>query len=154
MARGRKTGGRTKGTPNKATVVVRADLKEISDQTGRAGPTVIAYAMGYYFELFESCKAAASIPGIGPEEQWANMTLAETYLDKAAHFAKDLAPYQAPRLSSVKVGDPADDAPLQIKAVKFSEADCITREEYRAEQAKLVSGFSRTNGPVPEDEHD
>jgi hypothetical protein len=32
MARGRKTGGRTKGTPNKATAVVRADLKEISDE--------------------------------------------------------------------------------------------------------------------------
>jgi hypothetical protein len=95
MARGRKTGGRTKGTPNKATAVVRADLKEISDETGRTGPTVLAHAMNYYFGLFESCKAAASIPGIRPEEQWENMKLAETYLDKAAHFAKDLAPYQA-----------------------------------------------------------
>ena len=77
---GERRGGRKKGMPNKATAVVRADLKEISDQTGHTGPTVLAHAMNYCFGLSESCKAAASIPGIGPEEQWKNMNLAEAYL--------------------------------------------------------------------------
>jgi transposase len=90
---------------------------------------------------------------VGEHDAGRDRKLAEQYLGKAANFAKDLAPYEAPRLSSVRVGGNTE-GPLTINVLKFSEADCVTIEEYRAEQARLINGLGRTNGSEPEHEGD
>jgi hypothetical protein len=123
MAKGRKTGGRQKGAVNKAAA--RAELAEISAKTGRTAQGTMALRMNFYMDKFEAYMAAARDVTLAPEVLARFLAAAEAYLDKAHDAAKDLGPYQAPRLSAVKVGGEAVLPGLTINLVNFKKEDCI-----------------------------
>ena len=109
MARGYKTGGRQKGSLNKRTMA-RAELQS------RHGVDAASPAVSKMREC------ADWMLGLADEEQKrgeeADCKLIKEYLDSAARILKELAQYETPKLTAVRVGgDPVNSLPLDIKAL-------------------------------------
>jgi hypothetical protein len=79
MARGAKTGGRKKGSKNKATVEREAGIAEITAKAKAEGITPLEVMVG------------------AMREAWGRNDK-----EAAARFAKDAAPYMHPRLAAVE----------------------------------------------------
>ena len=93
MARGKKTGGRKRGTPNKATVE-RALLAERAAVEGKtAGQRLAKEVLEDFMRLFADMAATAD-RNTEQFEKWARL---------AIETAKALAPFQSPRYSTVAV---------------------------------------------------
>lgn len=95
---GERRGGRTKGTPNKASTERQQEVQD-------SGPTpldALIRKMRFHLDLADSeIKKGAE----------ADAKALSVAMDKAAEAARDAAPYVHPRLASTQVkGDP--DAPL------------------------------------------
>jgi hypothetical protein len=116
--------GRKLGTPNKATQEIRAELAEIRQKTGRTSQGTMAYGMNYFMDLHERCLEAARMDA-GAEAVNEALHKAQQYLRDALAVAKDLGPYEAPRLSAVKVGGGTVPPGLTVHVVNFKEEDCI-----------------------------
>lgn len=78
MAKGVKTGGRQKGSKNKATVEKEAGQAEVVAKAAAAGITPLEVMLGAMRDAWPHDK------------------------DAAARFAKDAAPYMHPRLAAVE----------------------------------------------------
>jgi hypothetical protein len=109
MARGYKTGGRQKGSLNKRTMA-RLELQD------RCGIDANSPA------LTQMRKCATKLLDLADEEQrkgeQADQRAIRDNLDSAARILKELAQYEAPKLTAVRVGgDPVNSLPLDIKAL-------------------------------------
>jgi hypothetical protein len=96
---GERRGGRQKGTPNKATVerVLRAERAVAESKA--AGRKLAVETLDHYMHDFLAIAAGFREHGdLAAFERWAVL---------AVQTAKDLAPYQSPKLSAVVVGSAA-----------------------------------------------
>jgi len=104
--KGIKHGGRKKGTPNKTTVERAQRIEQAERQSGRRlAVERLAEAMDFWFGL-----AARHQPN-GPEP---NPTLFKTYLKEGTTVARDLAPYQSPKLQSTTLRQDAPPEPIKV----------------------------------------
>ena len=104
-----RTGGRQKGSLNKRTMA-RAELQS------RHGVDAASPAVSKMREC------ADWMLGLADEEQKrgeeADCKLIKEYLDSAARILKELAQYETPKLTAVRVGgDPVNSLPLDVKAL-------------------------------------
>ena len=109
MARGYKTGGRQKGSLNKRTMA-RLELQD------RCGIDANSPA------LTQMRKCATKLLDLADEEQrkgeQADQRAIRDNLDSAARILKELAQYEAPKLTAVRVGgDPVNSLPIDIKTL-------------------------------------
>jgi hypothetical protein len=96
MARGKKTGGRKLGTPNKVTIE-RALLAERAVGEAKAqGQKLAVEALDHYMHDFLAI--AAGFRELG------DLAKFEVWAGRAIECAKALAPFQSPRLSAVAIG--------------------------------------------------
>jgi hypothetical protein len=96
MARGKKTGGRKLGTPNKVTVE-RALLAERAVGEAKAeGRKLAVEALDHYMHDFLAIAAGFRVLG--------DLAKFEVWAGRAIECAKALAPFQSPRLSAVAFG--------------------------------------------------
>lgn len=105
MARGKKTGGRTKGTPNKASIEREALLARLAaEQQQKPGrklarevlDDLMHLALGMAAKYQPLPDGVVPMAGQKPDE---NKFI--EYATLAGSFAKDLAPYQSPRFKAV-----------------------------------------------------
>src|SRR5690349_15551098 len=92
---GERRGGRTKGTPNRATVERAAIAARIADEANmrgqKLGKELLAKYAGLFDEMADDRRLAGDVAGF---ERWARLCCAT---------AKDLAPYQSPTFRAVMV---------------------------------------------------
>jgi len=101
-----KHGGRQKGTPNRTTIERAQRIEQAERQSGRRlAVERLAEAMDFWFGL-----AAKHQPG-GPEP---NPTLFKQYLKEGTTVARDLAPYQSPKLQSTTLRQDAPVEPIKV----------------------------------------
>ena len=117
MALGRKTGGRAKGSLNKRTMA-RAEL------ASRYGADATSPA------LTQMRKCAARLLDLADEAQrkgeLADQRLIKEYLDSAARILREVAQYEAPKLTAVRVsGDPDNAIPIDIKALSDDQLHAL-----------------------------
>ena len=125
MARGYKTGGRQKGTRNKRTMA-RAELQS------RHGVDAASPALSKMRECTDWMLRLADEEQKRGEE--ADCKLIKEYLDGAARILKELAQYETPKLTAVRVGgDPVNSLPLDVKALSndqlYGLIDRLSAEE-------------------------
>mgnify|MGYP000735891981 CR=1 FL=1 len=109
MAKGFKTGGRQKNTPNKATVeraVVAERIVRETEMSGRKlGKEVLADFMDVFAALatyHQPLPDGMTVPqGRKPDE-----AKFEKYARLAIQAAKDLAPYQSPTFRAIQIAAP------------------------------------------------
>lgn len=98
MARGRKTGGRKLGTPNKATIekslIGERAVAEAKAAGRRLAKEVLSDVMNIFAEFAESFREQGELDSF---MVWAV---------RAVECAKALAPFESPRFSAVTVGAP------------------------------------------------
>ena len=113
MAQGRKTGGRQKGTPNKATVERRLLAAEVAarrtDMAAKHGRKLGVDKMEEYGDIFEGAAAyfrpttqseiAAGRPR-NPNGDWNEFGI---WMDRAFEARKEVTKYQTPKLNAVAV---------------------------------------------------
>jgi hypothetical protein len=109
MARGFKSGGRRRGTPNKRTLA-RVELQN------RHGAEATSPA------LSQMRKFVARLIDLADEErrkgEEANQRVIRENLDSAARILREIAQYELPKLTAVRVGgDPDNAIPIDIKAL-------------------------------------
>ncbi len=135
-------GGRKKGSKNKATIekeLIAQMLLSSLTLTGHASrlaKDVLADCMGRMLELAEKYRK--------DEEKFIRFTTL------AQSFACDLAPFQSPRLQTLKVGGDRDN-PLQIQEGETAETIRLELEQMMRETGlvptKLIEGVAnKTNG--------
>ena len=106
MARGKKTGGRAKGTPNKASIEREALLARLTAEQTQQKPgrklarevldDLMHLALGMAAKYQPLPEGVVPMAGQKPDE----LKFIE-YATLAGSFAKDLAPYQSPRFKAV-----------------------------------------------------
>lgn len=139
---GEHRGGRRKGSKNKATIEkeLAASMPLITltltGHASRLAKDVLADCMGHMLMLAEKHRA--------DEEKFVH------YRRLAQSFACDLAPFQSPRLQTLKVGGDRDN-PLQIQEGETAETIRLELEEMMRESGlvptKLIEGMAnKTNG--------
>lgn len=109
MARGKKTGGRRQGTPNKRTLA-RLELQR-SGGIDAASPA-----------LAEMRKCAERILNLANEErkkgEQANGRLLKEYWDCSAKILKEITQYEMPKLTPTRSGDALENArPVDIRSL-------------------------------------
>jgi hypothetical protein len=109
MATGSKTGGRTKGTPNKATAAKAAEI-------AASGLTPLDFAiatMRRYAAKAETWEQIADDETATPSERAEAAKTAREYTQYAMDAAKTAAPYVHPKLSAIARPEPGQQiAPL------------------------------------------
>ena len=111
MALGIKTGGRKKGSLNKATRTRRAVAESIAqslaqiDRTGKSMAEIQIESARYVWDLAEQERAK-------PEPQRDAVTKLMAMASKLAH---DVSPYLYPAMQSVRHGGDEDAAPIRIE---------------------------------------
>src|SRR5262249_37534168 len=117
MARGSKPGerrgGRTKGTPNKASARRQAEVAA----SGATPLDALLRKMRFHLSIFESEITK------GEEADGKTLSLA---MDKAAEAARDAAPYVHPRLAAVQHTG-ADNGPIQHAVTVSAKVELIRR---------------------------
>ena len=105
-----RRGGRKKGTPNKATFAREMTIRELRELQGsKLAKDVMAITMGHFLKLAEQYAPASASPDEGNFVK---------YLTLASGIAKDLAPYESPRMQSTVIR--GDDKPIAHSlTVKF-----------------------------------
>jgi hypothetical protein len=107
MASGRKTGGRARGTPNKATEErVLLAKRILEEQAGKPGQKLAREVLNDFMQLFTGMAAkhqplpvgVVPMNGAVPDEK----KFLE-YAQLAVSTAAELAPYQSPKLKAVMV---------------------------------------------------
>ena len=113
MALGIKTGGRKKGSLNKATRTRRAVAESIAqslaqiDRTGKSMAEIQIESARYVWDLAEQERAK-------PEPQRDAVTKLMGMASKLAH---DVSPYLYPTMQSVRHGGDEDAAPIRIESL-------------------------------------
>lgn len=98
-APGERRGGRRKGVPNKATLKKSAERAEQARAKGlKLGVDILSEAANYFVGLASTYAPVDGNPNANRDKFAENLRL-------AASIAKDLAPYETPRLQSVAVTD-------------------------------------------------
>jgi len=139
---GKKTGGRTKGTPSKKTL---ARLKELSDQAAAAKRLGKKRAVEILDDLMQTAMSFAAMEQRKileyPLNEEGKREVPQQMLDRfwkamecAGTFAKALAPFQDPTFSSIKVATlPPAPEPSQEpktidgKAIRLDDPVAISR---------------------------
>ena len=105
MARGHKTGGRQRGSLNKRTLG-RLELQQRHGFVGTALEDLRRCA-----NIFLDLVAQEQAKGTAADSK-----LVAAYADSAARVLKEIAPYELPKLTAVRVcGDPENLIPFDIK---------------------------------------
>ena len=114
MATGKKTGGRVKGTPNRATVQKALIAEQVVARAEMTGRKLAKEVLDEFMHLFAGMAASTQPlppgmpvpPGRVPDE-----AKFEKYARLAIQCAKDLAPYQSPTFRAIQViAGPTDPA--------------------------------------------
>jgi hypothetical protein len=123
---GERRGGRQKGTPNKQTVASR-----------KKAATDIALVA----EMVRNGIDLSSTPmAVDVMRMAMTAHLKLGFIDKAAAWAKELAPYESPKLSSVEhAGKPG--SPLSVEVA-------IIRERIAGKLARLTAGNGTGGDPI------
>src|SRR5215468_10457436 len=126
MTLGRKTGGRAKGTPNKRTAALRAQLAA-SDSD-----------FDPYGQLETLAKELLSEIEQERRSHKPNKPRIDQLRDTVARVLRDMVPYKRPRLTATKVsGD--KDAPLyDLSALSDSELAFLRRTVLKAQRVDEV----------------
>jgi hypothetical protein len=97
---GERRGGRTKGTPNRATVERSAIAARITAEANMLGQPLAKEILAKYAARFDEMADARHLAGdVAGFERWARLACAT---------AKDLAPYQSPTYRAVVITPPPD----------------------------------------------
>jgi hypothetical protein len=96
MARGKKTGGRRAGTPNKATLEKALIAERAVAEVKAAGRKLATEMLDAYMHIF--AETATRFRALGDLDKFA------LWAGHSVECAKALAPFQSPRLSAVAVG--------------------------------------------------
>ena len=122
MTTGRKTGGRTRGTPNKATVAKAAEI-------AASGLTPLDFAiatMRRYAARAEALENIADDETATPRDRAEAAKTAREYAQFAMDAAKTAAPYVHPKLTAIAPPEPGQQIaplpPLQL-IVQFEAGD-------------------------------
>jgi hypothetical protein len=122
MATGSKTGGRTKGTPNKATAAKAAEI-------AASGLTPLDFAittMRRYAAKAEAWEQIADDEMATPSERAEAAKTAREYTQFAMDAAKTAAPYVHPKLTAIAPPEPEQQTtalpPLQL-VVQFEASN-------------------------------
>jgi hypothetical protein len=127
MARGKKTGGRQKGTPNKLTAAITAVAVAGAEKSALAGPSMLDILEGnarYFLKQAEEAEDTLATlrpdADLDPQDQF-NLILAE--VKKAAGLralagdaAKNAAPYRHPRLAAIEHTG-KDGGPIETRVI-------------------------------------
>ena len=101
-----KIGGRKRGSLNKTTIAKAVGIEHAERQAGRKlAVERMAEAMEYWFEMVELHKQG------GPEPDPAEF---RRCLKEGTNCARDLAPFQSPKLQSTTLRQDAPKEPLRI----------------------------------------
>lgn len=135
--KGRKLGGRTKNTPNKATVE-RAEIARLQNEESvrkgiKLGKQMLEdYMMAFHNQavVFQPLPAGVSIPGRTPDPAqfmaWGRLVVETAY---------KLADFQSPKFRAIQVVAPADDRQqgriIEGKAVDVTDAVAAGRTYLR-----------------------
>ena len=126
MARGKKTGGRRKGSLNKRTTerALRAERAAADIQAN--GRRLATEQLDAYMQIFADTAAHFREAGdLDQFREWAAL---------AIEAAKALAPYQSPRLTAVAIGAPT--------VTKIEVTGGMSDAEFAAERALLPADLS------------
>ena len=121
MALGIKTGGRKKGSLNKATRTRRAVAESIAqslaqiDRTGKSMAEIQIESARYVWDLAEQERAK-------PEPQRDAVTKLMAMASKLAH---DVSPYLYPAMQSVRHGGDEDAAPIRIESLSDYQLEML-----------------------------
>jgi hypothetical protein len=121
MALGIKTGGRKKGSLNKATRTRRAVAESIAqslaqiDRTGKSMAEIQIESARYVWDLAEQERAK-------PEPQRDAVTKLMAMASKLAH---DVSPYLYPAMQSVRHGGDEDAAPIRIEGLSDHQLEAL-----------------------------
>jgi hypothetical protein len=119
MALGRKTGGRTRGTPNKRTVGLR--LAQVALAAGETAAPFDALAHLRAIAQYFLDQAEAELRKPKP-----CMRAVDQSFERAARLLAEILPYEHPKLSAVKLrGDP--NAPLNLSSLSDNEVAHLRR---------------------------
>ena len=121
MALGIKTGGRKKGSLNKATRTRRAVSESIAqslaqiDRNGKTMAEIQLESARYIWDLAEQERAK-------PEPQRDAVTKLMAMASKLAH---DVSPYLYPAMQSVRHGGDEDAAPIRIESLSDHQLEAL-----------------------------
>ena len=109
--KGKKTGGRVKGVPNKATIQRAAVAERIMNEAAMSGRKLGKEVMEELMVIFLGLAGANQPPGDTPQaiEAWTKSPqegMFEKYSKLALKAASDLADYQSPKFSPVSAPAP------------------------------------------------
>jgi hypothetical protein len=108
---GERRGGRSKGTPNRATVERAAIAARIADEVKMRGQKLGKELLAKYAQVFDEMaderRQAGDVPGF---ERWARLACAT---------AKDLAPYQSPTYRAVVIAPPHDKPGDDVRVINL-----------------------------------
>jgi hypothetical protein len=121
MAKGRKTGGRQKGTPNKRTIAKQTVALERQEQAVAAGVTPLEVMIA---DMRFHHAAAIRELDRGAE---ADLAKVATSLSAARAAAKDAAPYIHPRLAAIEHTG-KDGGPIRVTDAREQLAHLIALE--------------------------
>jgi hypothetical protein len=112
---GERRGGRTKGTPNRATVERAAIAARITAEAEmrdqKLGKEILAKYAARFDELADARHLAGDAAGF---ERWARLACAT---------AKDLAPYQSPTFRAVVIAPPPDKPGDDVRVINLKIFD-------------------------------
>jgi hypothetical protein len=121
MAPGIKTGGRKKGSVNKATRTRRAVAESIAqslaqlDRNGKTMAEIQIESARYIWDLAEQERAK-------PEPQRDAVTKLMAMASKLAH---DVSPYLYPTQQAIKHGGEEDAAPIRIESLSDAQLEAL-----------------------------
>jgi hypothetical protein len=111
MAKGKKTGGRSRGTPNKRTVEQAIVAERIVNEAQMAGKKLAKEQLGEFMELFAGLAASFQPPSTEKSaiEAWSATSqepLFEKYAKLSCVCAEKLAEFQSPKYGRVQTVAP------------------------------------------------
>ena len=121
MAAGRKTGGRRKGSRNRAPSDKRAALERASslaelDCQGTSMGHIQIHAARHLFELAEQERAKGEA---------AQQDVVARLLTAASKIAHDVSPWLYPTLQSIKLGGDEDAPPMRMESLSDHELEAL-----------------------------
>ena len=115
MAKGKKTGGRKKNTPNKATLERQINAAQVIDRARKEGRDLAVTVLERLMNVAEGATgltrptAKAEIAAgraANPEGNW---DLFGQWFDRTAYCAKELAKFQSPQIKAMEAPTPPPD---------------------------------------------
>src|ERR1700687_5370250 len=108
MAKGKKTGGRQKNTPNKATLERQINAAQVIDRARKEGRDLAVTVLERLMNVANEMTLLAR-PGPKKREKTPNWDHFGDWFDRTVYCAKELAKFQSPQIKAMEAPSPPPD---------------------------------------------